>query len=391
MGSWAPRIAREPAVGRLQADDVLEVAEQPLPRVRVGQGPLSGFGDVVEMRLEHRLDQGVLRREAPVERADADAGPGRDLLDAHVDAVARRTPRAPRAGSGRGSPARPAATAASRRPSKRRSRSAYDTVREVEAQVGSRTASRPGVVLAILALAGSGYAMLQSLVVPALPTLQKELDTTPDRRRVDLHDVPPRRLGGDADRRPRGRHVRQEADAPRRAHGACRGNAARGPRDDAAGPDRSPARSRASEGPIFPLAFGIIRDEFPRERVPSGIGARLGAARDRRRARDRAGRPDPRAPRLPLAVLDPVRGYRRDGRGDAVPRPGVADSRSGRVDWLGAVLLSAWLVCLLLSISEAPHWGWTSARTIGLFSVAVVLAVAVDLRGGCARRRHSST
>ena len=43
----------------------------------------------------------------------------------------------------------------------------------------------------------------------------------------------------------------------------------------------------------------------------------------------------------------------------------------GSVDWVGAALLSFWLVCLLLAISEAPQWGWTSGRTIGLLVVAV--------------------
>ena len=47
------------------------------------------------------------------------------------------------------------------------------------AQVASGTAPRPGLVLAVLAVGGSAYAMLQSLVVPALPTLQEDLHTTP--------------------------------------------------------------------------------------------------------------------------------------------------------------------------------------------------------------------
>jgi MFS family permease len=45
------------------------------------------------------------------------------------------------------------------------------------------------------------------------------------------------------------------------------------------------------------------------------------------------------------------------------------------VNLLGAALLSGWLVALLLAVSEAPRWHWTSARTLGLFSAAVVLAV----------------
>ena len=40
-------------------------------------------------------------------------------------------------------------------------------------------ASRPRLVLAVLALGCAAYAMLQSLVVPALPTLQHDLGTTP--------------------------------------------------------------------------------------------------------------------------------------------------------------------------------------------------------------------
>ena len=40
-------------------------------------------------------------------------------------------------------------------------------------------APRPRLVLAVLALGCAAYAMLQSLVVPALPTLQHDLGTTP--------------------------------------------------------------------------------------------------------------------------------------------------------------------------------------------------------------------
>src|ERR1700735_4354647 len=49
---------------------------------------------------------------------------------------------------------------------------------------------------------------------------------------------------------------------------------------------------------------------------------------------------------------------------------------AGRVSWPAAALLSGWLVALLVPISEAPDWGWGSARVLGLLAVAVVLAVA---------------
>jgi predicted MFS family arabinose efflux permease len=48
----------------------------------------------------------------------------------------------------------------------------------------------------------------------------------------------------------------------------------------------------------------------------------------------------------------------------------------GRIDWPGAGLLSVWLVCLLLPISEAPKWGWTAPLTLALFVAAVLVALA---------------
>src|SRR3954447_6592345 len=46
--------------------------------------------------------------------------------------------------------------------------------------MASQSADRthPNVTLAVLALGGIAYAMLSSLVVPALPTMQRELGTT---------------------------------------------------------------------------------------------------------------------------------------------------------------------------------------------------------------------
>ncbi|MFC7643800.1 hypothetical protein ACFQX6_25795 [Streptosporangium lutulentum] len=32
----------------------------------------------------------------------------------------------------------------------------------------------------------------------------------------------------------------------------------------------------------------------------------------------------------------------------------------GRISWLATLLLSGWLVALLLPLSEAPVWGWSS-------------------------------
>lgn len=45
----------------------------------------------------------------------------------------------------------------------------------------------------------------------------------------------------------------------------------------------------------------------------------------------------------------------------------------GRISWLAAVTLSAWLVTLLVAVSEAPVWGWGSSRVLGLFVLTTFL------------------
>ena len=55
----------------------------------------------------------------------------------------------------------------------------------------------------------------------------------------------------------------------------------------------------------------------------------------------------------------------------------------GRIDSLGAVLLGAWLVALLVPVSQGATWGWTSPKTLVLFAIAAVLIpvwVWVELR-----------
>jgi predicted MFS family arabinose efflux permease len=47
----------------------------------------------------------------------------------------------------------------------------------------------------------------------------------------------------------------------------------------------------------------------------------------------------------------------------------------GRLNLVGSVLMSGWLVTLLLGVSQGPTWGWSSARTLGLFAASGILAV----------------
>jgi MFS family permease len=136
-------------------------------------------------------------------------------------------------------------------------------------------------------------------------------------------------------------------------------------------------------GAIFPLAFGIIRDEFPRERVAGAIGgisAILGIGSG-----------------LGIVLAGPIvdhLGYHwlfwiplvmTAGATVAtilyVPESPI--KTPGSVNLSAAALLSGWLVALLLGVSEGANWGWTSTRVLGLFAAAAVLFagwVAVELR-----------
>ncbi|MFF4650644.1 MFS transporter [Streptomyces sp. NPDC001380] len=58
-----------------------------------------------------------------------------------------------------------------------------------------------------------------------------------------------------------------------------------------------------------------------------------------------------------------------------VPSDPVVD-RAGGADPLGALTLAAWLSALLVAVSQGNGWGWTSGRTLGLFAVAAVVAAA---------------
>ena len=116
-----------------------------------------------------------------------------------------------------------------------------------------------------------------------------------------------------------------------------------------------------------------MRDEFPRERVATGIalisatfavGGGIGIML--------AG---PIIQNLNYHYLFwiPLVPVLIRARRDLAVGAGVPVLSPGKVNWLGAILLSGWLVCLLLGLSEAPTWHWLSVRVIGLFAAALVL------------------
>jgi len=136
-------------------------------------------------------------------------------------------------------------------------------------------------------------------------------------------------------------------------------------------------------GAVFPLAFGIIRDEFPRERVAGaiggistllGVGGGLGIVLAGPIV-DHLGYHWLFWIPLVMTALATVATFL------FVPESPV--KTAGTVNFGAAALLSGWLVALLLGVSMGSDWGWTSARVLGLFVVAAIVFVAwvaVELR-----------
>jgi EmrB/QacA subfamily drug resistance transporter len=126
-------------------------------------------------------------------------------------------------------------------------------------------------------------------------------------------------------------------------------------------------------GAVFPLAFGIIRDEFPKDKVSTGVGVMsailgIGAGGGIILA-------GPIVEHLSyhwlfwiplvMVVVATVATFL------FVPESPVRSP--GTVNWLGALLMSAWLVTGLVAVSEGPTWGWMNATVLVLFVVTLVL------------------
>ncbi|HEX2313884.1 MAG TPA: MFS transporter [Thermomonospora sp.] len=125
---------------------------------------------------------------------------------------------------------------------------------------------------------------------------------------------------------------------------------------------------------MVPLAIAVIRDTFPRDRVTTAIGVvsatmGVGGTLGMIVTGLIAARTDSHRPVFWIAAglgglaLVLVLCCARDVGGRAGGRPDVP----------GAVLLGAWLVCLLLAISQGNAWGWASPGVAGLFAGAAVL------------------
>jgi EmrB/QacA subfamily drug resistance transporter len=229
------------------------------------------------------------------------------------------------------------------------------------------------VTFALLATAGIAYALLQSLVAPALPELQQQLHTSVDSASWVLTAyLLSASIGTPVLGRLGDMHGKQRllvVVLVLLCVGAVVSAVATTLVVMLVG-----RVIQGAAGGLFPLAFGIIRDEFPRERIAGGIGlmsALLGVGGG-------AGivLAGPIVDHLgyhylfwlPLLLLVPVTGAVYF----FVPESPVHD-KAGTVNWSGAVLMSTGLAAVLIAVSEAPVWGWGSPKTIALLVVGLVV------------------
>jgi EmrB/QacA subfamily drug resistance transporter len=229
------------------------------------------------------------------------------------------------------------------------------------------------VTFAVLVLGIAAFALLQSLVIPVLTTVQHQLHTTQGTVTWVLTayllsaSIMTPILGRVGDMK--GKEQVFVASLVALAVGSLL--AALAPSIEVMIVARV---IQGAGGGMVPVAFGIIRDEFPSEKVTGAVGAlaaltAIGAGLGIVLAGPIVNALDyhwlfwlPMILTIVAAVAAVL----------FVPESPVR--APGRISWLPAVLLSAWLVALLVALSEAPVWGWGSGRVLGLLAAAVVLA-----------------
>src|SRR5919201_747575 len=228
------------------------------------------------------------------------------------------------------------------------------------------------VTLAILTIAGTAFALQQTMVVPALPTLQRVLHRTPSWVTWVLTvfllvaSVATPLLGKLGDQYGKERLLVISLSL---FLAGCVGCAL-------AWNIWSLIAFRAlsgAGGAVFPLSFGIIRDEFPREKVgvaiglisaTFGVGGGFGIV-------------------LSGLIVDNL-SWRWLFITGAVPIglsvllihrfvPESPIKTASRLDVPGATLLSGGLVCLMLALKEGDEPGWRSGGVAGLAATAAVL------------------
>ncbi|WP_328974892.1 MULTISPECIES: MFS transporter [Streptomyces] len=237
---------------------------------------------------------------------------------------------------------------------------------------GRATAPRPQAVVAALAFGGIVFSLMQSLVIPIIPDLPKQLGTSPSNASWAITAT---LLAGAVATPVMGRLG--DMVGKRRMLLVSLVMLVTGSVIAALSDSLTPMIvGRVLQGMaagVIPLGISIMRDELPPERLSSatalmsaslGVGGALGL---------------PAAAAIADNFDWHTLFWASAGAGALatvlvlalVPESQVRTG--GRFDVVGAIGMAAGLVCLLLAISKGADWGWTSGTTLGLFAVAVVV------------------
>src|SRR4051812_21081349 len=230
----------------------------------------------------------------------------------------------------------------------------------------------PRMILAVLSLGGISYALLQSLVVPALPQIQSSLHTSESNVGWVLTayllsaSVATPIIGRLGDMY--GKERLMMIILVLLGFGTLVSALS-----SSIGPMLAGRVIQGAGGGIFPLAFGIIRDEFPRRQVSQGIGLMssllgVGGA-------------------LGVVLAGPIIENLNYHWLFWLPLVAIIAATvmthlfvpespiksPGHINWTAAALMSAGLVIVLVSITKTTSWGWGSGKT--LTGIAVGLLV----------------
>jgi len=229
-----------------------------------------------------------------------------------------------------------------------------------------------GLTFAVLALSAMTFTALQSIVAPALPDLQRELDTSTSGAAwiltcflLSASVLTPvaGRLG--------------DMFGKRRTLVIALAITELGVLLAAlAGSLELVIAGRVIQGAgagTIPLGIGILRDELPPERLPTAIamftaliGAGLGAGIV-------VAGPTVAAFGVEGVFWLPLAAVGASALGVALFVSESPARPHGRVNWAGAALMAAWLAALLLAVTEGPARGWGDPVVLALFAVAACL------------------
>ncbi|KQN41113.1 MULTISPECIES: MFS transporter [unclassified Frigoribacterium] len=230
------------------------------------------------------------------------------------------------------------------------------------------------VTFLVLALGVAAFALLQSLVIPALPTIREALGTSQTNvtwvltaylLSASIFTPIMGRLG--------------DMSGKKRVFVVALVALALGSLLAALAPSLGVmivARViQGVGGGVLPLAFGIIRDEFPGEKVGGAVG--LIAALSAIGAGFGIVLAGPIVSALSYHWLFwfPMMMVVVAAVAALLLVPESSERSPGRINWGAATLMSGWLVALLLAVSQAPVRGWISLPVLGLLAAAVVIGV----------------